>query len=64
MVTMAIHADGFLYNMVRIIMGTLLEINDGMLPQNSILSILEAKDRSRAGRTAPPHGLYLNRVDY
>lgn len=64
MVTMAIHADGFLYNMVRIIMGTLLEINDGMLPQNSVLSILEAKDRSRAGRTAPPHGLYLNRVDY
>lgn len=64
MVTMAIHADGFLYNMVRIIMGTLLEINDGMLPQNSVLSILEAKDRARAGRTAPPHGLYLNRVDY
>lgn len=64
MVTMAIHADGFLYNMVRIIIGTLLEINDGMLPQNSVLPILEAKDRARAGRTAPPHGLYLNRVDY
>lgn len=64
MVTMAIHADGFLYNMVRIIMGTLLEVNDGMLAQNSLQSILDAKDRSRAGRTAPPHGLYLNRVDY
>ncbi len=64
MVTMAIHADGYLYNMVRIIAGTLLEINEGKLPKGSVQQILDAKDRSKAGRTAPAHGLYLNRVDY
>lgn len=64
MVTMAIHADGFLYNMVRIIAGTLLEMNDGMLPIDGMQDILDAKNRSCAGRTASPHGLYLNRVDY
>lgn len=64
MVTMSIHADGYLYNMVRIIAGTLLEINEGKLPKGSVQRILDAKDRSKAGRTAPAHGLYLNRVDY
>ena len=59
-----VQADGFLYNMVRIMVGTLLYISEGKLDQGSIPSILEAKDRTAAGRTAPPEGLYLNQVFY
>lgn len=57
-------ADGFLYNMVRIIMGTLLEIGRGRLSPQDIESILAARDRSQAGPTAPPQGLYLVKVNY
>ncbi len=59
-----IEADGFLYNMVRIIMGTLLEVGRGNIPAEQIKDIIEAKDRSRAGFTAPPQGLYLMEVKY
>lgn len=59
-----ITADGFLYNMVRIIVGTLLYIHEGKLCLEDIPGILASKDRSRAGATAPPHGLYLHRVIY
>ncbi len=63
-VLLTVKADGFLYNMVRIMTGTLLELAEGKLAPDSIPEILASKNRSRAGRTAPPHGLYLNRVYY
>ena len=59
-----VRADGFLYNMVRIMAGTLLEIAKGRLPQGSIPAILEAQDRTRAGCTAPAEGLMLWEVEY
>lgn len=57
-------ADGFLYNMVRIIVGTLMEVAAGRMEADAIPAILKAKSRALAGMTAPPDGLYLNRVDY
>ncbi len=59
-----IRADGFLYNMVRIMMGTLIYVSEGKILADDIPSILEAKDRNLAGMTAPAHGLYLNKVIY
>lgn len=64
LVTMTVEADGFLYNMVRIMVGTLLDISQGRIPADSIGKIIEKKDRSAAGVTAPACGLYLNRVRY
>lgn len=63
-VKMLVKGDGFLYNMVRIIVGTLLDINEGRIPADGIPAILAAGKRQFAGRTAPAHGLYLNRVFY
>jgi tRNA pseudouridine38-40 synthase len=63
-ITITISGGGFLYNMIRIIVGTLLEINEGKRPPGAMADILAAKNRSMAGRTAPPEGLYLNRVFY
>ena len=56
--------DGFLYNMVRIMVGTLLDISDGKIEKNKIKEIINSKDREKAGKTAPPEGLYLGRVFY
>lgn len=56
--------NGFLYNMVRIIAGTMLEVGEGKRPPEQIAEILAAKDRSLAGPTAPAHGLTLWRVEY
>ena len=56
--------DGFLYHMVRIMVGTLLYVNYGMKEGDSVTKIIESGDRTRAGHTAPAHGLYLNRVFY
>jgi tRNA pseudouridine38-40 synthase len=56
--------NGFLYNMVRIIVGTILEVGQGKWSADSISTILEAKDRRYAGPTAPPQGLYLWKVYY
>ncbi|BCB02019.1 tRNA pseudouridine(38-40) synthase TruA [Bacillus sp. KH172YL63] len=56
--------NGFLYNMVRILVGTLLEVGSGNRAADDMAPILEARDRDRAGKTAPPHGLYLWKVDY
>ncbi len=57
-------ADGFLYNMVRIIAGTLLEIGRGKMPEESIKEILAKRDRRSAGPTAPAKGLCLMSVEY
>lgn len=64
MVIFKVSADGFLYNMVRIMVGTLLRISQGKIQENKICDIIEAKDRSFAGPTAIPNGLYLNKVYY
>lgn len=56
--------NGFLYNMVRIIAGTLIDVGLGKINPNDIPEIIESKDRKRAGRTLPPHGLYLVEVNY
>jgi len=56
--------NGFLYNMVRILVGTLLEVGSGARTAESMLEILDMKDRSAAGKTAPAHGLYLWKVFY
>ena len=55
-------SDGFLYNMVRIIVGTLVYVSEGKLAPNEINGVIEAKDRTKAGKTAPAQGLYLNKV--
>ncbi len=57
-------ADGFLYNMVRIIAGTLLDVARGRIPEGAIAEIIDSRDRSRAGVTAPAEGLYLWDVKY
>lgn len=56
--------DGFLYKMIRILVGTLLEIGSNRLPETCIPEILEAKNRNLAGKTAKPEGLYLVEVNY
>jgi len=64
LIEIRISADGFLYNMVRIIVGTLIEVAFGRFSPGSISDIIESKDRKKAGMTAPADGLYLNRVKY
>ena len=56
--------NGFLYNMVRIMVGTLLFINEGKIAADAIPRIIASKDRKKAGKTVPPQGLYLNKVYY
>ena len=56
--------NGFLYNMVRIIVGTLLEVGQGRRTPESITEILAARDRAAAGPTAPAHGLTLVRYEF
>ena len=58
------HGTGFLQNMVRILVGTLLEVGQGKRTPESVRDVLLAKDRKLAGFTAPPQGLSLMRVDY
>jgi tRNA pseudouridine38-40 synthase len=62
--TMHIQADRFLKQMVRAMVGTLVEIGQGKRLPTDILHILHDKDRRSAGKTAPPHGLYLVKVIY
>ena len=63
-VEIRIRGDGFLYNMVRIFVGTLLDINEGVFSPDALTGIIAAKDRLAAGRTAMAHGLYLDQVFY
>jgi len=59
-----ITGNGFLYNMVRIISGTLVDVGIGKIKAEDIPNIIESKDRSKAGKTLPAHGLYLVNVEY
>lgn len=63
-VVFSVRADGFLYNMVRIMTGTLIEVSGGKISADDIGGIIASKNRQRAGVTAPPHGLYLYDVEY
>lgn len=56
--------DGFLYNMVRIIVGTIVDVGLGKIKLEDLEVIINSKDRTKAGRTLPPHGLYLVEVRY
>ena len=62
--TITFRGDGFLYNMVRILTGTLLEVGQGKRRAEEMPGILEALDRTRAGKTAPAQGLTLVKVEY
>ena len=61
-INIEITGDGFLYNMVRIIVGTLVEVGDGRRQPGDLVGIIESKDRGQAGFTAPPQGLYLKEI--
>lgn len=63
-ITVRAAADGFLYNMVRIIVGTLVYVGCGKLSENDIAQLIEKKDRRHPGITAPPQGLALVEVNY
>ena len=63
-VRFTVAADGFLYNMVRIMTGTLLAVQQGRFAPEDIPEILARRDRKAAGPTAPAHGLYLQKVFY
>lgn len=64
LIKFSVRGNGFLYNMVRIMMGTLLAVGEGRVFPEEIPSITESLDRKRAGSTAPACGLYLNDVEY
>ncbi len=64
MITFQITGNGFLYNMVRIIAGTLIEVGKGRIRPENIKNIMEARDRQKAGPTAPAHGLTLVEIEY
>ena len=62
--TLTVTADGYLYNMVRILAGTVLQAGRGRLDPGEVPAILQSRDRRRAGPTLPAHGLCLLQVDY
>jgi tRNA pseudouridine38-40 synthase len=64
MVTYTVEADGFLYNMVRIFVGTILDVVSGRLSMEDVQQALQTGDRHLAGATAPAHGLFLDEVWY
>lgn len=63
-ITIRITGNGFLYNMVRIIVGTLIRVGRGFYEPEKVKEILEAQDRKAAGVTAPAQGLFLMNIDY
>ena len=64
LITVSVCADGFLYNMCRAIVGTLIYASYGKLQPEEIPALLEKGDRRLTGPTMPPQGLYLNRLWY
>ena len=64
LITIRVEGNGFLYNMVRIIAGTLVAVGSGKIETSDMEVILCNKDRKKAGATAPPHGLYLVHINY
>ena len=64
LIEFSVAGNGFLYNMVRIIAGTLAEAGFGKIDPDAVRDIIEGRDRRKAGRTAPAHGLYLVEVYY
>ena len=64
LVTVSVCADGFLYNMVRIMVGTYIDLARRGAPEGDLLRIIESKERKYAGDTAPACGLYLNKIFY
>ncbi len=64
LIKITVRGNGFLYNMVRIIVGTLLDIQNGKIKSGSVPEIIDSKDRNKAGITAKPCGLYLSKVFY
>ena len=63
-ISLEVTASGFLYNMMRIIAGTLIEVGRGKIKYEDIKEIIEGGNRKKAGQTAPPEGLYLVEVYY
>lgn len=63
-VEFVVSANGFLYNMVRIIVGTLVDVGRGCIEVSDLEQIIKGGERARAGKTAPPDGLYLMSADY
>lgn len=63
-IILLVKGDGFLYNMVRIMVGTLLFINEGKIKAEDLPEIILSKDRTRAGKTVQPQGLYLSKIYY
>jgi len=64
LIALFVRGNGFLYNMVRIMAGTLLYVGEKKLPEDCVPGIIESKDRTKAGMTAPPGGLTLMEVRY
>ncbi|WP_288886845.1 tRNA pseudouridine(38-40) synthase TruA [uncultured Eubacterium sp.] len=63
LIKIRVRGDGFLYNMVRIIAGTLVDVGMGRIKPEDIKGIIESKDRTKAGKTAPAHGLTLLEIE-
>ncbi len=63
-ITISLTGNGFLYNMVRIIAGTLVEVGLNKIAPEEVPEIIEKRDRTKAGKTLPAEGLYLVKVDY
>lgn len=63
-IVIGVEGNAFLYNMVRILAGTLIEMGRGAIPAESMAEIIESGDRTKAGPTAPPQGLQLVRISY
>ena len=64
LVTVRVKGEGFLYNMVRIIAGTLIRVGEGFWEPEKLTEIIESCDRTKAGPTAPPQGLTLMEIKY